>query len=252
MEISVKELLEGKGTIIKGKEYFATVKYVTPFIEKMSAFTDDFKVFVKMPDQVTIGQTPDVTFNRVLIQAKLKNKIGDLTENVFMVYGLDVRKPVAKFYRGYTDEDGNLFVFNSEFQSIQAIEPEEPLIHNVKTLLEVTNDTETYVNLLNDTKLSVDPDNINKLVGEWVRKCMHFEHNSDFGKVKLSPNMAIDAYKLLFEDRSSKYFIPKEDKECDLFNVYQAFTKVIADDTKDLMNKFEKTLLIGNLLGIVK
>lgn len=250
MEISVKELLEGKGTIIKNKEYFPTLKYVKPFLDKMSAFTDNFRVFVKMPDQVTIGETPDVTFNRVLIQAKLKNKIGDLTENIFMVYGLDVRKPVAKFYRGYTDENENLFVFNNSFQNVQAIEPEEALTHNIKSLMELTDDTNTYVNKLNNTKIKTDTESIDKLMGEWVRKCMHLEHNSEFGKVKLSPNMAIDAYKLLFEDRSSDYFIPKEDTESDLYNIYQAFAKVIADDVKDLMNKFEKTLLIGNLFNL--
>lgn len=252
MEISVKELLEGKGTIIKGKEYLSTVKYVKPFIDKLESIVEEFRVFVKMPDQVTIGQTPDVTFNRVLIQAKLKNKKDDLTENLFMVYGLDVRKPVAKFYRGYTDDDNNLFVFNSEFQSNQAIEPETALIHNIKVLLEQTDDTDVYIKYLNDSVINLENDNVNTLLGEWVRKCMHLESNSDYGKIKLSPSMALDAYKLLFEDRSSKYFIPKEDKEVDLYNIYQAFTQVISDDSKDLMNKFEKTILVGSMLGIIK
>lgn len=250
MEISVKELLEGKGTIIKGKEYLPTLKYVKPFIDKIEEFTEEFKVFVKMPDQVTIDQTPDVTFNRVLIQAKLKNKLNDLTENIFMVYGLDVRKPVAKFYRGYTDDDNNLFVFNEMFLTSQAIEPGEPLTHNVKSLLELTDDTQEKITKLMNTKVTTESTAIDLMLGHWIRLCMNLEHNSEYGKIKLSTSMAIDAYKLLFEERGSDYYILKENYEPTLFDVYSAFAKVITDDSKDLMNKFEKTLMIKDVLKV--
>lgn len=45
MEISVAELLKGKPTIIKNKEFFQTKTYVEPFVEKMSALTTDFLEF---------------------------------------------------------------------------------------------------------------------------------------------------------------------------------------------------------------
>ena len=39
MEITVQELLQGKPTIIKNKEFFQTRNYVEPFLEKMSKIT---------------------------------------------------------------------------------------------------------------------------------------------------------------------------------------------------------------------
>ena len=66
MEITLNALLEGKPTIIREKEYFATKDYVQPFIDEMSKFTKEFVVNVQLPDQVTISNdSKDVTYNRV-------------------------------------------------------------------------------------------------------------------------------------------------------------------------------------------
>lgn len=252
MEITVEELLQGKGTIIKGKQYLATKKYVIPFIEKMKAFTTDFRVFVKTPDQMTIGNETDITYNRVLIQAKLNHKIDNMQECIFMVYGIDTKKPVAKFYKGYLDETDNLYLFNSGFLAHQEIEPEEPLVHNVKSVIECTDNTEAVLDQLEKINIDITTDNIEKLLGQWVRKSMYLEYNAEYGKIKLSSSAPIDAYKLLFEDRSSPYYINKDTKTTDLFHIYKAFAHTVKTDAKDLMNKFEKTILIGQLLNILK
>ena len=66
MEITLNALLEGKPTIIREKEYFATKDYIQPFIDEMSKFTKEFVVNVQLPDQVTISHdSKDVTYNRV-------------------------------------------------------------------------------------------------------------------------------------------------------------------------------------------
>ena len=66
MEITLNALLEGKPTIIREKEYFATKDYIQPFIDEMSKFTKDFVINVQLPDQVTISNDiRDVTYNRV-------------------------------------------------------------------------------------------------------------------------------------------------------------------------------------------
>jgi len=66
MEITLPKLLEGKPTIIKNKEYFATKEYVNPFLDVMSKFTNDFVVKVQTPDQITTTDgEEDLTFNRV-------------------------------------------------------------------------------------------------------------------------------------------------------------------------------------------
>lgn len=66
MEITLSRLLEGKATIIKGKEYLATKEYVDPFIEEMSKYTDKFIIQVQEPDQLLLdSENNDTTFNRV-------------------------------------------------------------------------------------------------------------------------------------------------------------------------------------------
>ena len=42
MEITLQKLLEGKATIIKGKEYLSTKEYVQKFVDEMSKFTNKF------------------------------------------------------------------------------------------------------------------------------------------------------------------------------------------------------------------
>ena len=44
MEITMNELLEGKSTIIKNKQFLSTKAYIEPFVDRMSAFTNDFKI----------------------------------------------------------------------------------------------------------------------------------------------------------------------------------------------------------------
>lgn len=66
MEITLSKLLEGKPTIIKGKEYLATKEYVQAFIDTMSKFTDKFIVNVQEPSQVILtDDSRDTTYNRV-------------------------------------------------------------------------------------------------------------------------------------------------------------------------------------------
>ena len=107
MKLELSELLKGKATKIKDKEYFQTEAYVTPFLERMQKITNDFRVEVKLPDQITVTKKEDldfddVTYNRVWIQAVLPESytVDNHDEVIGMVYGIDTRKPVAKFYRG--------------------------------------------------------------------------------------------------------------------------------------------------------
>ena len=44
MKINIEDLLKGKATIIKDREYLPTKSYVEPFLERMSKFTNDFRV----------------------------------------------------------------------------------------------------------------------------------------------------------------------------------------------------------------
>ena len=80
MDISIEQLLKGKPTIIKGKNYLGTAGYVEPFLERMSKITEDFRVHVQLPDQITRTvdgeiNEDDITYNRVYIEAVMPDDL---------------------------------------------------------------------------------------------------------------------------------------------------------------------------------
>lgn len=258
MELSLDELLRGKATIIKGKEYFNTEAYVTPFLERMSKFTSDFRVQAMLPDQISLTKKEDLNledtvFNRVWVQAVMPDEAGfDNHDRVVgMVYGLDVRKPIVKFYVGGLNRACcNLCVFSPSFLDVKEIEPEKALDYRpIERLLSQTDNVRAMLERLSNTEVEYNEVTINENLGDWVRKTLNASFTNQLNKVKLATSSAIDAYKLLYEKEDSPYFVPKG-TTTDMFNVYNAWTQVITDDKKDIINKCEKTLLVGNILGV--
>lgn len=252
MDITVSELLKGKPTIIKNKEFFQTKTYVEPFLERMSAYTSDFRIQVKVPDQMTFGpDAQDLTYNRVLIQAVMpkSSSILDHDEVIGFLYGIDVKRPVAKIYRGYLNQAcTNLTVFNPQWMQIQDLAPGDPINYSgLKTLLEQTNDFAAKVEKLQKT--FIDREDRKHQLGNWVDFALREAQDYGFGKVKIAVSTPVDAYKQLFLDSESQYYIP-EGVNPSLFDVYNSFTQIVTDDKKDIMNKFEKTMIINRLLNV--
>lgn len=265
MEVTLEQLQSGKPTVIKGNEYFSTEAYITPFLERMSKFTDKFIYQAKLPDQMSISNINDIkeedrVWNRVWIQALLPTdlSIEDHTEVIGMVYGLDTRKPIFKIYRGILNNAClNLSVFNPSFLSVQEIEPRKAVNYNsLNRLMEMTSDVAATLNRMKETEVPYDEQLINENLGMWIRNTMSKSFSNELsGKVKLSAGIAVDAYKLLYEKKDSPYYV-KPGEVTDLFNVYNSFTELITNDGtkddryKDVMNKFEKTLLVKDILGL--
>lgn len=250
--ITVGELLKGKSTIIKNKEFFPTKSYVEPFFEKMSPFTDNFKVDVVLPDQMTLTKDKeDITFNRVLIQAILPEKfcIHNHDEVIGFLYGIDVKNPVTKIYRGYLNRAcTNLSVFSPQWINIQELIPGEPINYNpIKQLLEAENNFPEFINKLKSTYL--DRDDRTNYLGKWVDYALREGQDYGFGKVKIAVSTPVDAYKSLFINQESEYYVP-EGIDPSLFDVHSSFTQIITDDKRDIMNKFEKTMIINRLLSV--
>ena len=259
MEIDLNTLLQGKATIIKGKEYFCTEAYVTPFLERMSKFTNDFRIQAKLPDQLSITKKEDLNledtvFNRVWIQAVMPEEysFSGHQEVIGMVYGLDTRKPVAKIYRGALNMAClNLCVFNPTLLNIQSLEPERPINFKcIQSLMEETSDIKVWLDKLLNTEVPYDDQVINENLGLWVRETIKCSYDVGFGKVKLASSTAVDAYKLLYEKEDSPYFV-KPGESTNMFNIYNAFTELISNtDTRDILNKAEKTLLLKDILSL--
>lgn len=265
MELSIPELLKGKATQIKGKEYLSTEAYVTPFLDRMSKFTTDFKVQVKLPDQITLTKDgevnlEDITFNRVWVQAILPEEISfnNHKESISLLYAIDNRKPVVKIFRsGVNMACLNLCVFNPDWLQCQPLEPTTPInFKGVEHLIQETSDVAAWLRKLEDIEIPYDNDFINRRLGMWVRNAMSCSYDNGYGKVKIATSTPIDAYKLLYEKPESPYYV-QPGASTDMFNIYNAFTELISNDgTKenkqggDIVNKAEKTLLLMDILKL--
>lgn len=258
MDITIDQLMSGKPTIIKNKNYFATEKYVNPFFDRLSKYTDDFRIHVQTPDQITLTQDgeknmEDLTYNRVYIEAVMPDDMcyDNHDRVVGMIVGLDVRKPVAKFYNGAMNSAcTNLCVFNPAYLDCQAIEPETPIdFKPLDKLLQLQDDTREMLEILHNTRFENNVLEQEKHLGKWLRNSMDAMYDSGFQQSKLSADNVIQAYKLLFTKEDSSYY--QVGNTVNMFDVYGAFTQQITnarDKGKDLVNLCERTLLLRQIL----
>lgn len=166
-----------------------------------------------------------------------------------LVYGLDVRTPVYKVYKGMLNRAcTNLCVFNPEWQQVYELKPEENFTYSIKRIMEMVSDFENTIRTMKNTYLSSDDYERHRLLGHMLEKSILMEHRNFGGKVKISNSTVIKAYEDVYLDNRSKYYTG--DQESTVFNYYNAFTDLVSNQDKDIMNKFEKTLLINSLFGL--
>ena len=260
MELTYDELIAGKATCIRNRSYFKTKDYVDPFIERMSRYTSDFIFQAKEPDQVSLTNQGEVAnrdtiWNRVWIQAVLPNEFDNHKRVIGMVYGLDLRKPVVKIYSGALNMAClNLCVFDPSFLSVKELEPEMPMNYSdVETFVNREDNMQEFITRLKNTEVPYNEEIISKNLGDWVRNAIYKSYDTGFNKVKLASSVPVGAYKLLYEDQESPYYV-KPGESTSMFNVYNSFTECITHDgtkcAKDILNKAEKTLLLKNILTL--
>ena len=258
MDLSLNEILAGKATRIKNKEYFPTAAYVEPFIERLSKLTNNFVCKGITPNQVTLTKEgeldlEDVTFNRVWIQAILPDEFPVPNHNnvIGMVYGLDTRKPVFKVYKGGLNMAcTNLCVFSPEELECREIESETAINFKcVDRIIEYTSNTATMIKKLVNTEFNTDSRLVNEQLGLWIRRCIELSYNEGFGAVKVATSTPIDAIKMLLYKEDSNYYVGN--REANMYDVYGAFTQCITNNlSKDIINQVEKTLLLKDILGV--
>lgn len=255
MELTVEQLLQGKATKIKEKEFFTTKAYVEPFFDRMSKYTEEFIINVKPADQISLTPSgevnfDDIVYNRVWVQAVLPDEYAYENHKrvMSMLYALDTRKPVVKMYTGALNMAClNLCVFNPDALNVAELEPITAINYSPINLLMGMNDT-IKSTLEKLDKMIFNRNEIYEDLGLWIDRCITSKFNSGFGTVKITESAPINVYKDLFYNEDSNYYTKGE--EVDGFTVYNAFTDLITQDKKDLVNKFEKTLLIKEIMDI--
>ena len=260
-EIQLNELLAGRATRIKNRDYFQTAAYVEPFLDRVQKISKEIRVQVQLPTQITYTangdiNTEDITYNRVLIEAILPDeyKFNDDPHRAVlgMVYGIDVRKPVVKFFKGQERMScTNLCVFSPQLLSCQDLEPETQIdFKPLERIIEQTDDTATWLKKLIETEFDCSEHNVNESLGRWIRNCINYSFNNHYQPVKIACSTPIDAYKSLFEKEDDDYYIGLNGNTS-MYQIYNAFTQVLTDGMKkDPFNIFEKTLLLKDILDI--
>ena len=256
MELTLPQLLQGKATKIKDKEYYTTEQYITPFLERMSKYTDEFIIQAKPADQISLTPNGDVNFediiyNRVNIEAVLPNEycFEGHKQVVGFVYALDTRKPVVKEYMGgLRTACLNLCTFNPSALYVQELEPERAINYSfLNNCIEMVDNMGLKLKQLSEMEFSREQ--MYNELGMQIDRCINYKFHSDFGAIKLPESLPIEAYKNLFYNEKSDYFTKGDSVSG--FDVYQAFTDIICNGkNKDLVNRFEKTLLVSRILGI--
>ena len=260
-EITLTELLAGRATRIKNRDYFQTATYVEPFLDRVQKISKEIRVQVQLPTQITYTangdiNTEDITYNRVLIEAILPDeyKFNDDPHRAVlgMVYGIDVRKPVVKFFKGQERSAcTNLCVFSPQLLSCQDLEPETQIdFKPLERIIEQTDDTATWLKKLIETEFDCSEHNVNESLGRWIRNCINYSFNNHYQPVKIACSTPIDAYKSLFEKEDDDYYVGLNG-DTSMYQIYNAFTQVLTDGMKkDPFNIFEKTLLVKDILDL--
>lgn len=248
MLLTIEDLYKGKATIIKGKEYLSTKELIKPFVDEMKKKTDKFRIKFKSPDQITFDEKQqDITFNRVCIEAVLpkEHDIMGYCEVVGLVYALDLKKPIVKLYNAYiSEETGALVTFDPNKIVIQEVEPETGFELNIESLLEKPNNfklsiTELQKSVINDKKVEV---------GNWIDYVLADVYDNGFQNIKLSPQLIVKAYKDLFYNINSEHYI-RANEEFTSDKAHKVLTQMISEDEKDILNIFEKSIMVSTMLG---
>ena len=141
----------------------------------------------------------------------------------------------------------NLCVFNPDALNVAELEPETAINFSPVQTLMGMEDTIKYT-LEKLAKKTYVRNEMYEELGLWVDRCITAKYNSGFGTIKIAESAPINVYKSLFYEEDSNYYVQGD--EVDGFTVYNAFTDLITQDKKDLVNKFEKTLLVKEIMDI--
>ena len=131
---------------------------------------------------------------------------------------------------------------------VQKIEPDTALDYScVQRLLELTDDIHALMEP--NLSLPIDRQDLFGLLGLWVDKTLDCVYSSEYGKVKIANSIPVDAYKSILKDKDSDWYVPST-HGIHMRDIYNCLLHLIQKDDKDIVNQFEKTMLINNILGL--
>ena len=130
------------------------------------------------------------------------------------------------------------------------MKPETKLTYSIRELMEKSFDIRRRLKTMKNTFISTDIEDVHELLGKFINRALLYEQRNAGGKVKISPTDVVKAFESVYHDHTSRYYV-QPTVEGSLHNYYGAFCSQITN-SKDIINRFEKTILVGMLFDLVE
>ena len=180
-----------------------------------------------------------------------KYTIDGYAETYGLIYALDARMPVYKVYRAYVNkETHNMCVFDPTWIQVYEMKPETKLTYSIQELMKKPLDIGKRLKIMKNTFISADIKDMHEFLGKLINRSLLYEYRNAGGKIKLSSSDVIKAFEDVYHNHSSHYYV-QPTVEGSLHNYYGAFCSQITN-SKDIINRFEKTILAGMLFDLVE
>ena len=216
--------------------------YLEPFLDRVKAD----EVVVKVQDPVTNQNedgTQNVSYPRVLVEAKVGSQIQGYDSVIGFLYALDIQHPLVKVFTGQNAHAcTNLTIFNADnvYQMnllgnlTFAYEKAEQYFNNKqREIEEFLKVREELVNTYYDSE---------SLQKELGRLLMLTTSNKNVGY----PSSGISQAAKWLQDKNSIYHV-KADEMCSKMNLYDSLTQSITN-SNDVLYKPNKTLAVAKML----
>lgn len=165
-----------------------------------------------------------------------------------LIYSLDSKIPEIKYYRAYQHKKfHNLCVFEPTWIQGQELKPEVKYDYNFKELMGKPNTFESKLKSIKNT--FINPKNLVPMLGELIQKSLLYEYQGITSKVQIASKDIIKAFRLVTMKPTSNYYVDST-TEGSLHNFYSAVCSQVTEG-KDIIYRFEKTILIGMIFGII-
>ena len=128
--------------------------------------------------------------------------------------------------------------------------PETKLTYSIRELMEKSFDIRRRLKTMKNTFISTDIEDVHGLLGKFINRALLYEQRNAGGKVKISPTDVVKTFEDVYLDHTSHYYI-RPTIEGSLHNYYGALCSQITN-SKDIINRFEKTILVGMLFDLVE
>ena len=130
------------------------------------------------------------------------------------------------------------------------MKPETKLTYSIRELMEKSFDIGRRLKTMKNTFISADIEDMHGLLGKLIDRSLQYEYRNVGGKIKISPTDVVKTFEDVYLDHTSHYYI-QPTIEGSLHNYYGALCSQITN-SKDIINRFEKTILVGMLFDLVE